>query len=93
LTRARIRFYLQLDIPKDPKGEPPLHTGKKTSHIAEEKIGRAAEKGNTLEALSPQQSIPQKRGRPRKNRETGEVQAPSELCAKSVVGELLMHTI
>jgi hypothetical protein len=46
-----------------------------------------------LEALSPQQSIPQRRGRPRKNKETGEAQAPSDPRAKSIVEELLMCAI
>jgi hypothetical protein len=41
----------------------------------------------------PNKSIPQKRGRPRKNKETGEAQAPSEPRAKSVVEELLMRAI
>jgi hypothetical protein len=65
-------FLLTISIPRDPKGDSPLPTGKVTSHHAEE------EEGKTLEALSPQQSIPRKRGRPRKNKETGESQAPSE---------------
>jgi hypothetical protein len=46
-----------------------------------------------LEAPSPQQSIPQRRGRPRKNKEIGETQDLRETRAKSVVEELLMHTI
>jgi hypothetical protein len=84
-------FLLATDIPRDPKGDSSLPMGKETSHSAEAEIGRAAEKEKTLEASSPQQSIPQKRGRPRKNRETGKAQAPNEPRAKSVAEELLMH--
>jgi hypothetical protein len=86
-------FLLTVGIPKDPKGDFPLPTERVTSHRAEAEAGRVAEEGKTLEALSPQQSIPQRRGRPRKNKEVGETQVPSEPRTKSVAEELLMHAI
>jgi hypothetical protein len=70
LGKSWDSFLLAADIPKDPKGDPPLPMGKETSHSVEVEIGRDAEKGKTLEALPPQQPIPRKRGKPRKNRET-----------------------
>jgi hypothetical protein len=85
LGKSWDSFLLSADIPRDPKGDPPLPMGKATSHSAEAEIERAAEKGKTVEALSPQQPIPRKRGRPRKNRETREAQAPSEPRTKSVM--------
>jgi hypothetical protein len=86
-------FLLTADIPRDPKGDSPLLAEKVTSHHAEAEIGRTVEEGKTLEATSPQQSIPRKRGRPRKNKETGEAQVLSEPCAKSIAEELLMRAI
>jgi hypothetical protein len=49
--------------------------------------------GRTLEDMPPQQQIPRKRGRPRKNKEAGETQIPSEPCARSTAEELLMRVI
>jgi hypothetical protein len=86
-------FLLAVDIPRDPKGDSSLPMGKETSYRAEAEIGRAIEKEKTLEAFSPQQSIPRKRGRPRKNRETEKAQAPNEPRAKSFAEELLMRVI
>jgi hypothetical protein len=80
-------FLLLADIPRDPKGDSPLPTGKVTSHHVE------AEEGKTLEALSPQHSIPRKGGRPRKNKEIEEFQVLSKPHAKSTVEELIMHAI
>jgi hypothetical protein len=68
LGKSWDSFMLSADIPRDPKGDPALPTGKATSHSAEAEIGRATEKGKTVEALSLQQTIPRKRGRPRKNK-------------------------
>jgi hypothetical protein len=63
------------------------------SHHSEPGVEEVAQEGKTLEALSPQQQIPQRRGRPRKNKEAGETQVPNKPRAKSVVEELLMHVI
>ena len=86
-------FLLTVGIPRDPKGDSPLLAGKVTSQRTEAEIRRTTEEGKTLAATSPQQSIPRKRGRPRKNKETGEAQVPSEPCTKSVARELLMRAI
>jgi hypothetical protein len=86
-------FLLAAKIPRDPKGDAPLPTGKETSHSTKAEIGRVAEKGKTLESLSPQQSMPQKRGRPRNNGEIRKAQAPSKLCEKSITEELIMCII
>jgi len=53
----------------------------------------AAGKGKTVEGLSPQQPVPQKRSRPMKNMKLGEAQAPNEPHAQSVVEKLIMHII
>jgi hypothetical protein len=82
-----------VNIPRDPRGDSPLPVEKVTSHHAEVEIGRTAEEINSLEALYPQQMIPQRRVKLRKNKENGEAQAPSELHAKSDTKELLMHAI
>jgi hypothetical protein len=81
------------DIPRDPKGDPPLPTGETTSRSAEAGIEGAAGKGKTVEGSSPQQPVPRKRGRPRKNKEPGEAQAPNEPRAQSVAEKLLMHVV
>jgi hypothetical protein len=46
-----------------------------------------------LEAPSLQKQIPQRRGRPRKNKEVGETQVPNKLRVRSKAEELLMRTI
>jgi hypothetical protein len=84
---------LTTDIPRDPKGYSFSPARKVTSHYVEAEIGRDVEEGKTLEAPSPQQSIPRKRDMPRKNRETGEAQVPSELCMKITAKQLLMCSI
>jgi hypothetical protein len=86
-------FLLIADIPRDPKGDSFSPTGKVTSHHVEEEIGRVAEEGKKLESPSPQQSIPRKKGKTRKNEETGEAQVLNEPCAKSAPEYLLMRAI
>jgi hypothetical protein len=76
-------FLLTAGIPKDPKGDFPLPAERVISHRAEAGVEEAAQEGKTLEALSPQQQIPRRRGRPRKNKEAGETRVPSEPRAKS----------
>jgi hypothetical protein len=56
-------------------------------------VEEVVQEGKMLEALSPQQQIPWRRGRPRKNKEAGEIQVPNKPRAKSVVEELLMRAI
>jgi hypothetical protein len=75
-------FLLTAGIPKDPKGDFPLPVETMISHRAEAGVEEVAQEGRTLEALSPQQQIPQRRGRPRKNKEAGETRVPNEPRAK-----------
>jgi hypothetical protein len=75
-------FLLPACISKDKKGDLFIPAERVTPCHAEAKAGRAAEEGRTLETLSPQQQIPQRRGRPRKNKEAGGTQVPSEPCTK-----------
>jgi hypothetical protein len=49
--------------------------------------------GQTLEATPPQQQIPQRRGRPRKNKEAWENQIPIKSCARLIAEELHMRAI
>jgi hypothetical protein len=86
-------FFLTAGIPKDPKGDFPLRAERVISHHAEVVLEEAAQKERTSEALSPQQKIPQRRGRPKKNKEAGETLVPSEPRARSAAEELLMHAI
>jgi hypothetical protein len=81
------------DIPRDPKGDPPLPTGETTSRSAEARIEGAAGKGKTVEGSSPQQPVPRKRGRPRKNKNVEEAQAPNEPRTQSVAEKLLMCVV
>jgi hypothetical protein len=74
-------FILTVNIPRDPKGDSPLPAGKVTYHHVKEEIGRVVEEGNTLEALSPQQPIPLKRGMPRKKNRSGRPK-PQASCAQ-----------
>jgi hypothetical protein len=86
-------FMFSVDIPRDPKGDPPLPTGEAASRSAEAKIEGVAGKEKTVEASSPQQPVPRKRGRPRKNKEPEEAQAPSKPRAQSVAEKLLMRVV
>jgi hypothetical protein len=71
-------FFLTAGIPKDPKGDFPLHAEKVISHHAEVGVEEGVQEGKMLESMSPQQKIPQRRGRPKKNKEAGETRVPSE---------------
>jgi hypothetical protein len=86
-------FLLAAGIPEHPKGDFPLPAERVTSHHAEAEAGRDMEEGGTLEALSPQHPIPQRRVRPRKNKEVRATRVPCEQCTNSTAEELLMHTI
>jgi hypothetical protein len=52
-----------------------------------------AQEGKIVEAPSPQNQMPRRRGRPRKNKEAVEDQFLEDSCARSVAEELFMHTI
>jgi hypothetical protein len=80
-------------IPKDAKGVIPLPTETIRSNRAEPEAERLVQGGKTVEAPSPQQQIPRRRGRPRKNKEVEEARVSEESRARSVAEELLMHAI
>jgi hypothetical protein len=63
------------------------------SPYGEAKVEEVTLGGRMLEAMPPQQQIPQRRGRPRKNKEACENQILIESCARSVAEALLMHDI
>jgi hypothetical protein len=86
-------FILLADIPRDPKGDPPLPMRDTTSCRMEVGIEGAVRKGKTMEGSSPEQPISRKRGRPRKNKEPREAQHPNKLCTQSVTEKLLMHVV
>jgi hypothetical protein len=68
-------FFFSTDIPRDPKGDPPLPIGETTSRNTEAGIGGAAGKGKIVEGSSPQQPVPKKRGGPRMIKNPDETQA------------------
>jgi hypothetical protein len=80
-------FLLTEGIPKDPKGYFSLPVERVISHHAEARVEEASDEGKTLEALSPQQKISRRRGRPRKNKEAGESRVPNKPCTRSTVEE------
>jgi hypothetical protein len=86
-------FFLVVGIPKDQKGDFPLPAEAIKSHRAKAGVKEVAQEGRTLESMSPQQQMPQRRGKPRKNKEVGETRVPIESCARSAVEELLMRVI
>jgi hypothetical protein len=66
---------------------------KDTSHHMEVEIGRADEEENSLESLFPQQTIPRRRGSPKKKKEIGEDQASIDPCTNLATKELCMCAI
>jgi hypothetical protein len=72
LGRNWDSFLLVAGIPKDRKGDFPPPTERVTSHCMKAGVGNVAQEGRTLEALSPQQKIPRRRGRTRKSRDARE---------------------
>jgi hypothetical protein len=86
-------FLLTTVIPKDPKGLSPLPAEMMISRSTKPGMEGLAQEGRTLDSLSPQQEIPRRRGRPRKNNEARETRVPNEPHARSVAKELLMHAI
>jgi hypothetical protein len=86
-------FLLAVGIPEVSKGGSYLCVEMMISHRAKAEVEEVVLEGRTLEDMPPQQQIPRRRGRPRKNKEAGETQIPSEPCARSAVEELLMRAI
>jgi hypothetical protein len=93
LSKEWDSFLFLADIPRDLKGDPPLPTREATSRSVKVGIKGDVGKGKIVEGSSPQQPIPRKRGRPRKNKDLREPQAPHEPRAKSIAKKLLMHDV
>jgi hypothetical protein len=81
------------DIPKDVKGTILLPTEKTRSNRAESEVEGFAQEGKIVGAPSPQQKMPRRRGRPRKNQEIMEARVAEEPCVRSVTEELLKCAI
>jgi hypothetical protein len=75
------------------KGVIPLPTEKTRSNHMEPIAEGFAQEGKTIESLSPQQKMPRRRGRPRKNKKVVEARFPEIPLARSKAEELLMHAI
>jgi hypothetical protein len=86
-------FLLATGIPEVSKGGFYLRAKMMISYHAKVEVEEVVPEGRMLEAMPPQQQIPWRRGRPRKNKEVGENQIPSESCARSTAKELLMRVI
>jgi hypothetical protein len=67
-------FFLITGIPKDEREIFPSPAGTTTSHHAGLGKEETMQEGRKVDALSPQQWIPQRRGRTRKNKEFVETQ-------------------
>jgi hypothetical protein len=80
-------------IPKASQGDSDLRMEMMVSPYVEAEAKEFTLGGRTLEAMPPQQQIPQRRGRPRKNKEACENQIPTEACARLVAEALLMCII
>jgi hypothetical protein len=63
------------------------------SHLEKADVEQVTPERRELEDMSPSQWIPQKRGRPRKNKETGETQALSKPHVRSIAEKILMRAI
>jgi hypothetical protein len=64
-----------------------------TSHHSGLGMEETAQEGRMVETLSPQQQIPRRRGRPRKNKEAVESKLSYEPHAQSIGEKLLMHVV
>lgn len=97
-SNRTVRFKPQRDwdafspavgIPKDVKGTIPLPVEKTGSIRGKSETKGFAQEGKTTRALSPQQQMPRRRGRPRKNQETMEAQISEKPCVRLVAEERL----
>jgi hypothetical protein len=86
-------FSLRTGIPKGEREIFPSPTGTTTSHRSGLGKEETAQEGRMVEALSPQQRIPQRRGRPRKNKEVVETKLSDEPHARSIAEKLLMRVV
>jgi hypothetical protein len=86
-------FSLTTGIPKDKRGFFLYPRERHITPCTELGVEGTAQEGRIVEALSPQQHIPRRRGRPRKNKEVGETRISDEPRARSIVEQLLMRII
>jgi hypothetical protein len=87
-------FLFAAGVPEASKGDSDLCAEMMVSPHAEAEVEEVTSEGHRLEAMLPQQQIPWRRGRPRKNKEVrGESQILIESCARSAAEELLMRAI
>jgi hypothetical protein len=64
-------FLFAAGVPEASKGDSYLHMETMVSPHAEAEVEEVTSEGHKLEATLPQQQIPWRRGRPRKNKEVG----------------------
>jgi hypothetical protein len=87
-------FFFKTGVPKASKGDSYLHVEKIVSPRVEAEVEEVTSKGHKLETMLTQHQMPQRRGRPKKNKEFGgEIHVSIELCARSATEEFLMHAI
>jgi hypothetical protein len=86
-------FSPAVGIPKNVKGTIPLLAEETRSIREKYEMEGFTQEGKTTRALSPQQQMPRRRGRPRKNQEIVEAQISEEPCIRLVVEERLRHAI
>jgi len=87
-------FLFAAGVPEVSRGDSYLCAETMVMPHAETEIEEVTPEGHRLEAMLPQQQIPWRRGRPRKNKEVGgESQIPIESHARSAAEEFLMCTI
>jgi hypothetical protein len=80
-------------IPKDVKGTILLPTEKTRSNRGKYEMEGFTQEGKTVRAPSPQQQMPRRRGRPRKNQEIMEARISEEPCIRLIAEELLRRAI
>jgi hypothetical protein len=81
-------------VPEASKGYFDLHAETMVSPHAEVEVEEVTSEGHKVEVMLPQQKIPWRRGRPRKNKEVGEEnQILIESRARSAAEEFLMRVI
>jgi hypothetical protein len=80
-------------IPKDVKGTILLPAEKTRSIRGKYEMEGFTQEGKTVRAPSPQQQMPQRRGRPRKNQEIMEAQISEEPCIRLIAEERLRRAI
>jgi hypothetical protein len=84
---------LAAGVPKDKNGVFPSPTGTTTSHHVELGVEGTMQEGRVEKAPFPQQHIPRRRGRPRKNKEVEEIRISDESRARPITEQLVMRIV